>query len=176
LTTDILDKFNSINKICFFDKGIVYNLAIIIGSKIKEKILSNKGKNELIYNYDKGIARIRLQDQYIHCDKRPACFSKKYGFKIWFRRGIVHRMNGPAIVLKEEWEDWLGNRNSIGKKTWVSNGKSLMDKNIPLYYGNEKFNCVDLSPEIIFNAMLIDREYGNFLKEKLRNEPRRWNS
>jgi len=169
LTTNaIINKFNTINKVGFVDdEGIYTGVAILIKDEIREKILNNKGKNELSFKYDKGTAMVRVQDQYIHCDDGPACFSKDYGYKIWFRKGKIHRLNGPAIILKEDWESWA-NAKLLKKRTWISNGKSLMNKEFPLYSGEFIRNCVMLSSAAIMNAMLIDREYGLFLKKKLK--------
>ena len=172
---DLINRFKVFNKIGFTIDGTFIFLGIFIGSEIIERILSNKGKNEIEYKYSEGTARVRLQDQYIHCDSGPACFSRKYGYRIWFKKGLIHRLYGPAIKLKEEWDDWCGKRAPIDKNTWVSNGISLMKKEIPLFYDDKIYNCVSITPEIVMKAMMIDREYGNFLKEKLRNESKRWN-
>ena len=48
-----------------------------------------------------------------HRDRGPAETHKRTGYKAWFRHGLLHRVNGPAVI------------NADGSKEFWENGKLM---------------------------------------------------
>lgn len=79
---------------------------------------------------------------------------EKINSESWYNNGKLHRLNGPAQIYYKT--------NAID---WFVNGKQIDIKKLPVFYNGQLLNK-KLNKQSILNAMLFDREYGMFLKEK----------
>lgn len=77
----------------------------------------------------------------------------------WYsKEGQFHRFTGPAKIFYDRMKC---------DKTWYVNDKKIDKRKLPVFENNQQINSVRLNKSTVLSAMMFDRDYGNFLKEKL---------
>jgi len=87
-----------------------------------------------------------------HRKDKPALECGK--FYMYYRHGVLHRMDGPTHLTEKGWE-------------YNVNGKSLPD-DLPRFLDGKLIG--ELTKSKVIEAMQFDREYGLFLRKKLRED------
>ena len=52
------------------------------------------------------------------------------GCKLWYKNGKLHCEDGPAVVLRKDYDDWIINGHTVKNGEWYLNGNKLSPKEI----------------------------------------------